>query len=149
MAMFSVSPEDVLLGLKAASQEEVVHLLCEHLAAQKAIVPGYEESLLEREENYPTGLVLGEVCAAIPHTDPQYARTTKLVVAALANPVAWKNMEDPDEQVEVSVVVLSLFDKPEKQLEALQKIMGIIQDQSALKKVLNASNADEVVRIFN
>ena len=104
---------------------------------------------MEREDNYPTGLELGEICAAIPHTDPQYARATKLVVATLANPVAWKNMEDPDEQVQVSVVVLSLFDKPEKQIDALQKIMGVIQDQDTLKKALNASNVDEVVDIFN
>lgn len=149
MDRFSVSPEDVLLGLEAVSQEEVVHQLCEHLAGQEAIVSGYEESLLEREEDYPTGLDLGEVCAAIPHTDPQYARDTKLVVATLASPVAWKNMEDPDDQVMVSVVVLSLFDKAEKQLEALKKIMGIIQDQDTLKQVLSASGPDEVVSTFN
>ena len=149
MTTFRVSPEDALLGLKAASEEEVIHQLCEHLTAQKTIVPGYEESLLERDDNYPTGLELGEICAAIPHTDPQYARATKLVVATLANPVAWKNMEDPDEQVQVSVVVLSLFDKPEKQIDALQKIMGVIQDQDTLKKALNASNVDEVGDIFN
>ena len=42
-----------------------------------------------------------------------------------------------------------LFDKPEKQIDALQKIMGVIQDQDTLKKALNASNVDEVVDIFN
>ena len=71
------------------------------------------------------------------------------MVATLASPVAWKNMEDPDDQVMVSVVVLSLFDKAEKQLEALKKIMGIIQDQDTLKQVLSASGPDEVVSIFN
>lgn len=109
-------PEDILLHIKADSCEEVLHLVSSHLLGEGKVKQSYEEHLLAREEDYPTGLALGEINVAIPHTDYQYANTTQLLVATLEKPVTWRNMEDSDESIPVSVVVLSVFDKPEHQL---------------------------------
>lgn len=142
-------PEDVLLRIDADSCEEVLHLASSHLLGEGKVKQSYEEHLLAREEDYPTGLALGGINVAIPHTDYQYANTTQLLIATLAKPVMWRNMEDSDELIPVSVVVLSVFDKPEHQLEALQQIMGVLQKQELVAQIVDADSAQQVIELFN
>ena len=142
-------PGDILLRIDADSCEEVLHLASSHLLGEGKVKQSYEEHLLAREEDYPTGLALGGINVAIPHTDYQYANTTQLLVATLAKPVMWHNMEDSDELIPVSVVVLSVFDKPEHQLEALQQIMGVLQKQELVAQIVDADSAQQVIELFN
>ena len=142
-------PEDILLRIDADSCEEVLHLASSHLLGEGKVKQSYEEHLLAREEDYPTGLALGGINVAIPHTDYQYANTTQLLIATLAKPVMWHNMEDSDELIPVSVVVLSVFDKPEHQLEALQQIMGVLQKQELVAQIADADSAQQVIGLFN
>ena len=58
-------------------------------------------------------------------------------------------MEDSDESIPVSVAVLSVFDKPEHQLEALQKIMGVLQNQELVAQIADADSAQQVIELFN
>lgn len=148
MSLIKLYPEDVLLGVEAASSEEVLKLASEHLLAEGKVKPEYEEHILAREAEYPTGLDLGGTNVAIPHTDWQYANTTQLLVVTLAHPVTWHNMEDSDETLQVSAAVLSVFDKAEHQLEALQQIMGVLQHQDQVKKLVGAKDPQEVVALF-
>lgn len=142
-------PEDILLNIDAESCQEVLHLVSTHLFGEGKVKQSYEEHLIDREREYPTGLALGDINVAIPHTDYQYANTTQLLVATLKKPVEWHNMEDSDESIPVSVVVLSVFDKPEHQLEALQKIMGVLQNQELVAQIADADSAQQVIELFN
>lgn len=147
--VLNLFPEDILLNIDAESCQEVLHLVSTHLFGEGKVKQSYEEHLIDREREYPTGLALGDINVAIPHTDYQYANTTQLLVATLKKPVEWHNMEDSDESIPVSVVVLSVFDKPEHQLEALQKIMGILQNQELVAQIADADSAQQVIELFN
>lgn len=147
--VLNLFPEDILLNIDAESCQEVLHLVSTHLFGEGKVKQTYEERLIDREREYPTGLALGDINVAIPHTDYQYANTTQLLVATLKKPVEWHNMEDSDESIPVSVVVLSVFDKPEHQLEALQKIMGVLQNQELVAQIADADSAQQVIELFN
>lgn len=147
--VLNLFPEDILLNIDAESCQEVLHLVSTHLFGEGKVKQTYEEHLIDREREYPTGLALGDINVAIPHTDYQYANTTQLLVATLKKPVEWHNMEDSDESIPVSVVVLSVFDKPEHQLEALQKIMGVLQNQELVAQIADADSAQQVIELFN
>lgn len=147
--VLNLFPEDILLNIDAESCQEVLHLVSTHLFGEGKVKQSYEEHLIDREREYPTGLALGDINVAIPHTDYQYANTTQLLVATLKKPVEWHNMEDSDESIPVSVVVLSVFDKPEHQLEALQKIMGVLQNQELVAQIVDADSAQQVIELFN
>ncbi|MCR9035409.1 MULTISPECIES: PTS sugar transporter subunit IIA [Atopobiaceae] len=147
--VLNLFPEDILLNIDAESCQEVLHLVSTHLFGEGKVKQSYEEHLIDREREYPTGLALGDINVAIPHTDYQYANTTQLLVATLKKPVEWHNMEDSDESIPVSVVVLSVFDKPEHQLEALQKIMGVLQNQELVAQIADADSAQQVIELFN
>ena len=147
--VLNLFPEDILLNIDAESCQEALHLVSTHLFGEGKVKQSYEEHLIDREREYPTGLALGDINVAIPHTDYQYANTTQLLVATLKKPVEWHNMEDSDESIPVSVVVLSVFDKPEHQLEALQKIMGVLQNQELVAQIADADSAQQVIELFN
>lgn len=147
--VLNLFPEDILLNIDAESCQEVLHLVSTHLFGEGKVKQSYEEHLIDREREYPTGLALGDINVAIPHTDYQYANTTQLLVATLKKPVEWHNMEDSDESIPVSVVFLSVFDKPEHQLEALQKIMGVLQNQELVAQIADADSAQQVIELFN
>ncbi len=147
--VLNLFPEDILLNIDAESCQEVLHLVSTHLFGEGKVKQSYEEHLIDREREYPTGLALGDINVAIPHTDYQYANTTQLLVATLKKPVEWHNMEDSDESIPVSVAVLSVFDKPEHQLEALQKIMGVLQNQELVAQIADADSAQQVIELFN
>ncbi|MDA4633637.1 PTS sugar transporter subunit IIA, partial [Escherichia coli] len=70
-------------------------------------------AVLAREAALPTGLPLGlDNNVAIPHTDPEHVLKPGLAMATLCRPVAFCNMEDPEEKLQVSVVFLmALNDK--------------------------------------
>ena len=145
----NLCPEDVLLDVDADSCEEVLHTVSSHLLDEGKVKQSYEEHLIDREREYPTGLALGDINVAIPHTDYQYANTTQLLVATLRKPVEWHNMEDSDETILVSAVVLSVFDKPEHQLEALQQIIGVLQNQELVARIVASDSAQQVIELFD
>lgn len=145
----NLCPEDVLLNVDADSCEEVLHMVSSHLLGEGKVKQPYEEHLIDREREYPTGLALGDINVAIPHTDYQYANTTQLLVATLKMPVEWHNMEDSDETIPVSAVVLSVFDKPEHQLEALQQIIGVLQNQELVARIVTSDSAQQVIELFD
>ncbi|MCH3947811.1 MAG: PTS sugar transporter subunit IIA [Olsenella sp.] len=145
----NLCPEDVLLNVDADSCEEVLHMVSSHLLGEGKVKQSYEEHLIDREREYPTGLALGDINVAIPHTDYQYANTTQLLVATLKMPVEWHNMEDSDETIPVSAVVLSVFDKPEHQLEALQQIIGVLQNQELVARIVTSDSAQQVIELFD
>lgn len=145
----NLCPEDILLNVDADSCEEVLHRVSSHLLDEGKVKQSYEEHLINREREYPTGLALGDINVAIPHTDYQYANTTQLLVATLRKPVEWHNMEDSDETIPVSAVVLSVFDKPEHQLEALQQIIGVLQNQELVARIVASDSAQQVIELFD
>ena len=149
MAGFNLPEEDILLHLDVADSQEALSIVCAHLLEEGKVKEGYLESILAREQNYPTGLDLEGINVAIPHTDWEWSLTTQLVVATFAAPIPWANMEDPDETVQVSCMVLSLFDDPAHQIDALQKIMSVIQDQGTVARLVAAQDAREIADVFN
>lgn len=149
MAAFSSPEEDIILKLEADTHDEVLTAICARLLDEGKIKKGYLESLLARESDYPTGLDLGGINIAIPHTDWQWSNTTQLAIATLAKPIMWHSMEDPDETVEVSMVVMSLFDNPAHQLGALQGIISVVQDQGLVARLVETDDVREIAQAFN
>lgn len=50
----------------------------------------YIDAVLEREKTLPTGLDIGEMCVAIPHTDSKHVNESNVALAVLKNPVEFR-----------------------------------------------------------
>ncbi|WP_019123369.1 PTS sugar transporter subunit IIA [Brevibacillus massiliensis] len=141
-------PEFVVLNSKAASAEEVIKQLSDLFLANDTVKESYYEAVVEREKQYPTGLPSKEVFIAIPHTDSSHVKESSIAIATLEHPVTFGLMGDAEKKLDVGLVMLLAIADPQKQLDLLKDIMGVLSNGSLLKSIKEASTADQVVALL-
>jgi PTS system galactitol-specific IIA component len=135
----------VRLDLGVSDAREVVSILGDELYEEGYVHESFVEAALSRESELPTGLPLaGEYNAAIPHTDIEHVKKPGLALATLTKPVLFQNMVNPEEGVEVHLVILMALDEAKAQVEMLQEIAGVLQNASVIEKLMQAQDFHEV-----
>lgn len=133
------------LGVEAADAEAVIRLLAGRLHAAGHVADSFADAVVAREATMPTGLPLGHaVNVAIPHTDPHHVVRPAVAMASLARPVAFANMEDADEALEVGLVFLLALKDKDAQIDMLQEIIAIVQSPRAIALLMEAGDAEAV-----
>ena len=107
----------------------------------------YVEALKLREKDFPTGVDMGGVGVAIPHTDVSHVLKKGIVIATTKKPVTFVQMGTDDETVNVRVVFMLAVDE-KGHLELLQAILGILQDLHVVEKLSSAQNPEEIINII-
>lgn len=144
-----LDPKAVLLGVEAHSSEEIIRLLAAQLHALNYVKESFADAVVSRERNIPTGLPLErEDNVAIPHTDPEHVLKAGIALATLSKPVAFANMEDPDEMLPIGTVFLLAINEKDKQIETLQHIMAAIQSPEILDGLKHAKTIVEIETLF-
>ena len=96
------------------SKKELIHDLVISLAQKGYVKASYEDAIVTRELEFPTGLELdGPYNVAIPHAETEHVLKPAIHLAVLTSPILWENMEDPDEKIPVHLVFLLSIKKPE------------------------------------
>lgn len=139
--------EIVLPQLKADSVEEVLDILSKALVKNGNVKEEYVQAIKEREEMYPTGLPSTAPGIAIPHADHDLVLNTSVAIATLKKPVAFKNMEQKDEEIPVQIVFMLAISEPHGQIEMLQKVVEIIQDEVFRKSLLEIENSEDLLEV--
>ena len=70
-------------------------------------------------------------------------------MAVLKNPVEWHKMDDPEDTCEVSVVVMLALTEAHAHLDMLQKVVGFVQDQELVKKVIAAETPEQAFELVS
>lgn len=127
--------------------KDVYHVLLE----KDLVTKDFYEKLLERENNYPTGLDLSPIDPnliniAIPHTETEYVKTTKIIPIKLKNPVNFKDMINPSNIIPVSYLFMILNNQAESQCNLLAQIMDFINstDTHELKVFFDLEDKDKI-----
>ncbi|MBU2700203.1 PTS system galactitol-specific IIA component [Sporomusaceae bacterium BoRhaA] len=126
------------------TREDILSFLAGKLLNAGYVKNDYEKGILNREKTYPTGLLTGGINVAVPHTDCIYVKKSALAVGILDTPVIFKSMDDPDKDIEVSIVIMIALNQPHGQIEMLQKIIQLIQKQDELEKLLKSNSLDNI-----
>ncbi|WP_019795487.1 PTS sugar transporter subunit IIA [Streptococcus sobrinus] len=103
--------------------------------------------VIDREANFPTGIQLEKIGVAIPHTDAECIFKEFVAVVINQSPIPFKSMEDPSQLVQASLVFVLGLNQPHEQLEMLQSLMGLLQNEKLLFKIVAATSAEEVLTI--
>lgn len=138
----------VFTGLEANSYEEVLSYLSNILLERQIVKEEFPTKILEREKDYPTGLECGEINVAVPHSDHIYVNESKIVFATLKNPVMFNKMDEPADEVPVSIVIMLVVAESKAHIELLQQVFGAIQNQDLLKELLSTCNHDELSELI-
>ena len=107
-----------------------------------------EGALKDREKDFPTGVNMGSIGIAIPHTDKQHVIKGGVAIGVLKEPVHFFQMGTTDEPVEVKLVFMLAVEDPKEHLVFLQRILAVLQDQDVLAKIMKTGDKKKIVEII-
>ncbi len=134
--------------LKAKSYEEIMEQLGSALIQEGYAKESYVNALIKREQEFPTGLDIGGVGVAIPHTDISHVKKEGIAIGVLKQPVSFIQMGTDDETVDVRLVFMLAVVNPNAHIDQLQRILSIIQDTDVLKKLLSVKETNKIIEII-
>lgn len=139
----------VFLNVEAASNVEAVRWLAEQLYEQGRVKEGHLTRIIEREAEYPTGLLCGPINVAVPHTEVELVNQKTLGIAVLKNPVKFHRMDAPEELVEVRVLFMFALTEAHAHVEMLQKVFEFIQGEGNLEALTQAKDLDAALQVLD
>lgn len=139
-----IHKELIFTDLDGSTKEHVISQLADRLLAAGNVKDSYKHAVLEREEEYPTGLCLGEYCIAIPHTFAEHVNKPAIAVAKLIHPVTFVEMGTTDTHLDVSLVMMMAISNPEEQVGLLKKILRLFSNEEVLKTLMASKTSSEM-----
>ena len=142
--------EDITaFDMDTLSSVDTIKALGKVLEENAYIDKSYIDSVVEREENFPTGLVLANAGIAIPHASPNNNVLKNGIAAArLKYPVEFACMEDPDKKVAVNMVFMLALARSTEHLEILKKLFIAFQNEDLVNNLLNSKNKIEFLTLL-
>jgi len=125
--------------------EDVLSHVMETLISENYAEKGFEEALLIREKDFPTGLQLDGYAVAIPHGGSQYVKKDFISMVTLKNPIFMNRMDDPAESLAVDILFIIGFGKSDTHLQCLKQLMGLIQDQKVIEDLKKGTSIMSVL----
>lgn len=138
----------IMPDLKAGSSDEVFQQLGGLLVSEGYCKSSYVQALIEREKDFPTGINMGNIGIAIPHTDKEHVIKGAVAIGVLKEPVHFYQMGTNDENVEAKLIFMLAVKDPKEHLVFLQRILMILQDQEVLKQLIETKNKQEIINII-
>lgn len=139
----------VLLKQESKTREEALEILSNKLLEKKIVKSDFFKHVLQREKNFPTGLVMGDVGIAIPHTDSEYVCHSQIAFMSLKEPIVFYEMGSVDKEVKVQLIFMLALKEAHEQLTMLQKLIETLQRKEVLEQLLKVETSDEFVRIIS
>ena len=81
-----------------------------------------------------------------PHSDHEYVNEGRISIAILENPVKFHKMDEPEEEIDVSIVIMLSIAEPKAHMDLLQKLFAFIQEQEVLEKIVKMDSREEVIQ---
>lgn len=138
----------IMTGVEAGSWEDVMRQIGGVLTREGYAKDSYVDALIRREKDFPTGLDIGGVGVAIPHTDISHVNRAGIAIGVLKDPVDFLQMGTDDEPVKVQLVFMLAVVNPNEHLDQLSRIVTIIQDKEVLSRLMKAEGAEHMIEII-
>lgn len=134
---------------KNMNQMEILEYLADKLYNLGYVEKNYKSSVIEREKEFPTGLFMGGINVAIPHTEGTYVKRSAVAVGILDNSVEFNSMDGSDKIVKVSIVIMLALDNSNDHVEMLAKIIKLIKNQKRLKELISTNNETMIYKLMS
>jgi|SRR5690625_30617 len=143
-----IDKELMMIGVDFKTKGEVLESMGARLHGLGYVTDDFIENVLDREENFPTGLPTSPCAVAIPHTDTDKVLESKIALAILKEPVSFSNMGDASLEVDVKIVFMLAIEAPGEQVTTLQNLIEMVQDEGTVSKLAAVQSVDECSRVL-
>lgn len=142
--------EDLIFtDVEAETTDDIFRQLGGALTEKGYTKDSYVQALIDREEEYPTGLNIDGIGVAIPHTPIEHVNKAATCIGILKKPVEFIEMGSDDDKVDVQLVFMLAVVDPSAHIDQLQRIVTIIQDKNVLKQLSETSNPRDIIGIIH
>lgn len=144
---------DTIYVSNEKTQEDVFRKVYFDLREKDLVTDDFLDNLIEREQNYPTGLDMSPIDTsypniAIPHTEAEFVKTTRIVPIKLNHPIPFHNMINPAEEFPVAYLFMILNGKGEEQAGILARIMDFCNGTDR-KQMLKFFELEDKQKIYD
>lgn len=139
----------IKVKLEAQQKEDAIRALYELMLESGNVKETFLESILAREEKFPTGLKIGDFGIAIPHTEPEHVKEAGIAAAVLKEPVEFQRMDDPEDCVEAKIIFMMALKDGHNHLSMISNIIKMLQNKEVLTKLANAQSEQEVLEAIH
>lgn len=143
--MLKLQESFVIVDLEAADSDTVIQEMADRLYRAGMVNADYGAATIEREQHHATGLPTRPFPIAFPHADADGVVESALAVATLKNPVNFKNMADPDEDLPVELAIMLANKSPEEQVDTLRKLAELFGEAEKLSELRGLSDSVDIV----
>lgn len=130
------------------SKEDAILFLAEQLKEKGYIYKTFANAVVEREEKYPTGLYLGKINVAIPHTDTKHVKQSGVAILTLDKPVIFNKMDDPSQTIPVLIIFLLAVSEPNEYVQFLSKLAENFSKEEVIKIIYEETNPVTMTEIL-
>ena len=146
---FAILVREELIFLRVdGDAETALRTVADALIDRGIVLPSYYDALMEREREFPTGLPMGELNIAMPHTVPQHILKKGVAIVTLTQPVTFHCMGDADSTVQVQLLVCPLLHKLDDNVRLLPSLIHFFMKQENIRALLDAASPAEVMAIL-
>lgn len=137
----------ILIDSHASNSNEALEQLGLIMIQKGFANKDYVEGLLNREEEFPTGLSVEPFGVAIPHTDASFVKQSRIGIAILNQPVEFGEMGG-NGTVEVKIVILLGLSADSDHLKALQGVIKLIQNKEFVSELASSQSKEDVYKLL-
>jgi galactitol PTS system EIIA component len=123
-----------------SSRDEVLLELSDIAINAGYAKPGYAQAIIERENQYPTGLHIPDIEVAIPHADTEWSIKPSLTIAILDQPVTFGSMDGTGGDVMAKLVFMLTIEEPKDHIDFLRAFSGVIGQPDILMDFARTAN---------
>jgi PTS system galactitol-specific IIA component len=127
------------------SKKDAILFLAEPLKEKGHVYETFANTVVEREEKYPTGLYLGKINVAIPHTDTKHVKQSGVAILTLDKPLMFNKMDDPSQTIPVLIVFLLAVSEPNEYVQFLSKLAENFSKEETLKRIYKETDSAKVI----
>ncbi|MEM3573782.1 MAG: PTS sugar transporter subunit IIA [Nitrososphaeria archaeon] len=126
------------------NKDKLLIFLANALLEKGAVRDSFVESILTREKEHPTGLELGRINIAIPHTDTEHTKTSSMTVLTLKSPINFNRMDKPEVEIPVHIVFMLAIQDPNEYVNFLGKLASQFSNQTFIDQIYESDNSIEI-----
>lgn len=121
---------EIFSAFSHSNREGLLRELSAILESKGYVKDTYHESIINREKNHPTGLMVEDLInIAIPHTDVEHVlKPTMVVIKHGKGAFKFFRMDDPDDEISVDVVFLLVVKESNGYVNFLAALTNLFQD---------------------
>lgn len=138
----------IITNMDKTDKGSVLKALYEKLYMEGYVKESFLENVLNREERFPTGLVMGEYNIAIPHTESVHVIRSGIAIGLMKDLVPFMRMDQQNESIGIKVVIMMALKGAHDHVEMLSEIIHMFQNDNVLKSLAKSKNSKEAIDII-